>query len=124
MYHPYKTSNFRIKGLKSPPLADTRYRIGDIVFAHHVEFEGNAGSKARPILYLGCDGNSVRYMKCTTVQSDRAPQVPVGDPISAGLEKNTYIIPVVKHIDRSNLKYRLGHLCKEDLEYLQENITN
>ena len=110
--------------MKSPPLADTKYRVGDIVFAHHVEFEGNDGSKARPILYLGSDGNSVRYMKCTTVQSDRVPQMPIGDTISAGLERNTYIVPVVKLIDRSKLQYRMGHLCREDLECLKEIITN
>ena len=122
--HSRNTTLNRIKGIKNPMVSGNNYRKGDIVFAEHVSFEGNAGSKARPIVFLGYEDGHVRYAKCTTSFSNRILQLPIEDLISAGLDRETYMVPVVKHIERSNLKYRLGHLCEDDLEALQENIKN
>ena len=40
------------------------------------------------------------------------------DLLSAGLLKRTYVEPVIRYLDYSHIEYRLGRLCKEDMEYL------
>ena len=119
----YANHKIRIKGMKSPPMKQGHFRVGDVVFAEGVPFEGNAGSKSRPIAVLGFRGNQVLYAKCTTSVASRTTLLPVGDPISAGLGKDTYIEPVAKYMDASKLRYCLGHLSEEDMENLMEHIA-
>lgn len=119
----YSKPKFRIKGLKTPAIKQGRFHVGDTVFAEDVPFEGNAGSKSRPVVFLGYDGNRARYAKCTTSLASRITLLPVEDPISAGLGKDTYIEPVVRYIDVNKLNYRLGHLSEEDLQNLKEHIA-
>ena len=119
----YSKPKLRIKGLKTPALKHDHFRVGDTVFAEDVAFEGNAGSKSRPVVFLGYQGKMARYAKCTTSTASRAPLIPVGDPISAGLGKDTYIEPVVRYIEVDKLNYRLGHLSEEDLQNLREHIA-
>ena len=120
----YNSKNFRnIKGLKSAPLMNTRIRVGDVCMIHNLGYENNPGQKSRPGLILGYDGKWAYYLKCTSVRSDKIEQVRIGDLISAGLTKDTYVVLEVKRVERSQVKYCLGHLCKEDLDYIKKNLT-
>ena len=94
------------------------YRCGDVVFAKCVPFDGSILNKGRPIIYLGREGNKVRYLKCTTQRSNTKDQQRIYDLISAGLLKTTYVEPEVRYLDLSHIEYRLGRLCREDMEYL------
>ena len=94
------------------------YCCGDVVYANNVPFDGSIMNKGRPIIYLGREGNTVSYLKCTTQRSLEKDQLEIIDLISAGLLKRTYVEPVVRYLSFSHLEYRLGRLCKEDMEYL------
>ena len=120
--HYYKTSIRHIKGIRGPMICDRIYRRGDIVYAV-LGFEDGSGSKGRPIAYLGGDEETVRYVKCTTVYSIKGDRIPVGDPVSAGLNRDTYLDTEVRTTSRKNLKYYIGHLCDGDLEYLMQSIS-
>ena len=123
MNYSKRNKTIVIKGLKTPVPKGNRYVSGDVVFAEDVPFEGNAGSKSRPVVFLGYQGKMARYVKCTTSTASRIPLIPVGDPISAGLGKDTYIESVVRYIEVDKLNYCLGHLSEEDLQNLREHIA-
>ena len=97
---------------------NTNYRCGDVVFAKCVPFDGSILNKGRPVIYLGREGNMVRYLKCTTKRSATKDQRKICDLISAGLLKTTYVEPEVRYLNFTHLEYRLGRLCREDMEYL------
>ena len=121
-YHPYKASGHHVRGVKGPAIRETPFRKGDVVFAEKVEYDDGSGSKGRPVVYLGGDWKTARYAKCTSADSERYQRIRIGDPISAGLDRDTYLEPKVRSMGRKNLKYRIGHLCDDDLEYLMETI--
>ena len=97
---------------------NNNYRCGDVVFANCVPFDGSIMNKGRPIIYLSRDGDRVSYLKCTTQRSVTKDQMEICDLLSAGLLKRTYVEPVIRYLDYSHIEYRLGRLCKEDMEYL------
>ena len=94
------------------------YRCGDVVFAKCVPFDGSILNKGRPIIYLGRDGNRVRYLKCTSQRSLVKDQREICDLLSAGLAKRTFVEPEIRYLDCSHIVYRLGRLSREDMEYL------
>ena len=97
------------------------YRSGDVVYANCVPFDGSIMNKGRPIIYLGRDGNRVYYLKCTSKRSILKDQLEICDLLSAGLMRRTYVEPEVRCLDYSHIEYRLGRLCKEDMDYLGIN---
>ena len=98
--------------------SNNNYRCGDVVFANRVPYDGSILNKGRPIIYLGRDGNRVRYLKCTSQRSMTKEQQEICDLMSAGLLKRTYVEPEIRYLDYSHIEYRLGRLSKEDMEYL------
>ncbi len=97
---------------------NSNYRCGDVVFARRVPFEGSMFNKDRPIIYLGRDGDKVRYLKCTSQRTAVKDQYEICDLHSAGLFKRTYVEPEVRYLAYPHIEYRLGRLCREDMEYL------
>ena len=81
-------------------------------------FDNGIGAKLRLIVIKGISGNQVEYYKCTT--NPNAPGAyHVMDQISAGMYRDTYVVPRTKRMSISNLAHRCGVLSRFDIEALR-----
>ena len=88
-------------------------RPGEIWKARNVEYEDKTGVKSRPIVIKSVDGDIVTYYRCTSTAGLPGTHH-ILDNISAGLYKETYIVPRVEKIGLSRLAHRFGVLSKFD----------
>ena len=72
--------------------------------------------KDRPVLIIGHTGNIYRFRKCTSKTSVTHQRDLIEDSIGAGLEKDTYVDPEIRSIERKRLVRKLGKLSDYDRE--------
>ena len=85
---------------------------GEVWCAKNIEFTDKIGVKSRPIVIKSITGDVIEYYRCTTKCVPGAHRII--DAISAGLYRDTYIIPRVDRIDVKRLAYRYGELSRFD----------
>ena len=88
-------------------------RPGEVWNAKNIEYKDKIGVKSRPVIVIDVDGETVRYCKCTT-NTGVTGSYHILDPISAGLHKETYVVPRIEKIGLNRLVYRYGILCRFD----------
>lgn len=93
-------------------------RPGEVWKARNIKYIDKIGVKSRPIVVMSVDGDVVSYYKCTT--SSGIPGTHhIVDPISAGLYKETYIIPKIEKIGLHRLAYQYGTLSRFDRDAIR-----
>ena len=88
-------------------------RPGEVWNARNLEYDGKIGVKSRPVIVKSIRGDQVEYYKCTT-RSGLPCSHRILDTISAGLYKDTYVVPRVETIGINRLAYRYGELSQFD----------
>ena len=91
---------------------------GEVWKARNIEYQDKVGVKSRPIVVMEVIGDVVSYYKCTT--SSGIPGTHhILDPISAGLYKETYIVPKIEKIALHRLAYQYGTLSRFDKDAIR-----
>ena len=98
-------------------------RQWEVWCARNIEFADRIGVKSRPIVVKRIIGNIVEYYKCTTTFGIPGAHR-ILDNISAGLYKDTYVVPKLECIDINRLAYRYGELSRFDRAALDEKRRN
>ena len=93
------------------------YSSGDVRWVENLSI-GNGQSKSRPVVIVRVEGNDVLYYQCTTKTSDHRERYEIGDPISAGLDRDSYVDLELKRMPKTRLGRKLGHLSDYDMEGL------
>ena len=92
-------------------------RVGDVWVAK-VRYSNGIGSKIRPVIITGIKGDEIEFYKCTT-NSGAPGAYHVIDTISAGLYRNTYIVPRTEKANIGCLAHRSGELSRFDMKVLR-----
>ena len=72
------------------------------------------GIKDRPVLILEQNGNMYRCRKCTSQSSAIRQRDVIEDYMEAGLDKETYVDPEIRTLERNRLAWKLGVLSDYD----------
>ncbi len=72
------------------------------------------GIKDRPVLILDYNGNMYRCRKCTSQPSAIRQRDVIEDYMEAGLDKETYVDPEIRTLERNRLVRKLGKLSEYD----------
>lgn len=72
------------------------------------------GIKDRPVLIMGHNGNTYSYRKCTSQLSPTRNRYVIEDYLEAGLDKQTYVDPEIRNIDRNRIVRKIGELSDYD----------
>jgi mRNA-degrading endonuclease toxin of MazEF toxin-antitoxin module len=94
------------------------YRRGEVYFIRNLPFEGTDGAKDRPVVCVSDSGGSIRCMRCTSSDSGRQPKYQILDPLSAGLDKASYVDPKIITVSKEKVVRLMGELNPVDYENL------
>lgn len=86
-------------------------RPGEIWWAPNLD-----NIKDRPVLVLRNEGGRIVCRKCTTQFKTYVQYDTIEDYFEAGLEKETYVDPVLRTIPRNRLSRKMGSLTEFDRE--------
>ena len=92
-----------------------QYEPGDVRWAENLSI-GNGQSKSRPVVIVRAEGDDVLFYQCTSQTSVSRKRYRIEDPLSAGLDHDSYIDLELKRMPKSRLGRRLGHLSDYDME--------
>lgn len=91
------------------------YNKGDVRWVENLSM-GNGQSKSRPVVIVGTEGDDVLYYQCTSQPSVSRKRYAIEDPISAGLDHDSYVDLELKRMPKRRLGRKLGRLSDYDME--------
>ena len=108
---------FGNKKKKAAPLSPIAK--GEVWWVDNLSFADNPGSKSRPVLIIGTNGEEMaNIMEITSQPSSDYPQYELMDYLSAGLDHESYVKLRVRQISRRKLTRKMGRLVPADLEQI------
>lgn len=87
---------------------------GEIWIAKNLKFDGNTGSKTRPVVVISSEGNKVEYCQCTTKPSLIRERHEILDMKHTGLSEPSFVDMERHHTHSHKLSYKVGRLSEYD----------